>query len=89
MMDGLSYLVGLVAQTDELALQVDLVHSDAAAGGGVLTEAGLGHGAARHAGRLAVVVVEAALLGTGRTGGVAAAGSGGGRLEQAAGVAVA
>lgn len=29
---GVIYLVGLVAETDELALQVDLVHGDAPAG---------------------------------------------------------
>lgn len=90
-MDELCYLIGLVAQTDELALQVHLVHGDAAAGRGVLADAGLGHGAAHHAGGLAVVVVEPASLGAARAGGVAAAGGGGGGggVEQAAGVAVA
>lgn len=87
--DELCYLVGLVVQTDELALQVHLVHSDAAAGRGMLTNASLGHSAAHHAGGLAVVVIEPALLGAGRAGGVAAAGGGGGGLEQAAGEAVA
>lgn len=77
LVEGLSYLVCLVAETDELALQVDLVHCDAAAGRGVLTNAGLGHSATRHAGGLTVVVVEAPLLGAGRAGGVAAARGGG------------
>lgn len=86
--DVVPYLITFVAQPDELALQVHLVHRDAAAGGGVLTDAGLCHRAPHHAGGLAVVVVEAALLGAARAGGVAAAGGGGGGVEEAAGVAV-
>lgn len=82
-------LVGLVAETDELALQVNFVHCDAAAGGGVLTNASLGHSASHHAGGLTVIVVQAALLGAARAGGVAAAGGSGSGMDQAAGVAVA
>lgn len=50
----------------------------------MLADARLGHGAADHAGGLAVVVVEAPLLAAARSGGVAAAG-----VQQAAGLAVA
>lgn len=68
-----TYLVALVTKTNKLAVQVDLVHGDAAAGRGVLADASPGDGAALQAGGLAVVV-EAPLLAAAGPRGVATAG---------------
>lgn len=67
------YLVGLVAQTDVLALQVHLIHSNPAAGRGVLADAGLNHGGPRQARCFTVIVIQSALLGAGNSRGVPAA----------------
>lgn len=85
-MKKLSHLISLVIETDEFALQVNLIHRDAPTGRGMLADTGLCHGAPHHAGSLTVVVVETALL---AARGVAAAGCSSGGLEQAAGVGVA
>lgn len=78
-------LIGLVAEANKLAIQVNFIHCDAPTRRGMLADTGLSDGGPHRAGGLTVIVIETALL---AARGISAAGGGGAREEKTAGVTV-